>query len=70
MLGWLGKIAYPVFGMLVLLGYLRVVRGGIEPFEASSEQHAIPSASRQGVAGGGMHYRSPTVFHYGGFGGK
>lgn len=63
----LGKALYPIFGIAVLLGYLYVVRAGIEPFEADNEKHTIAGASG---GYGGAHYRSPSVFRYGGLGGK
>jgi len=63
----LGKLTYPVFGIAVLLGYVYCVQRGIEPFEADSEKHSI--AGVQGTYGTG-HYRSPSVFRYGGLGGK
>jgi hypothetical protein len=63
----IGKALYPIFGIAVLIGYLYVVRTGIEPFEADSEKHTIT-----GVTGnyGGGHYRAPSVFRFGGLGGK
>ncbi len=65
MLDFLGKLTYPVFGIAVLLGYVYCVTTGVEPFEADSEKHTI-----SGVSGGRGYYGSPSVFRYGGFGGK
>lgn len=63
----IGKALYPLFGIGVLLTYLHCLRAGIEPLEADSERHVIT-----GVTGsyGGAHYRVPSVFRYGGLGGK
>lgn len=65
MLSFIGKLTYPIFGIAVLLGYLYCVRTGTELFEADNERHTI-----SGVSSGGGHYRSPSVFRYGGLGGK
>jgi hypothetical protein len=61
----LGKVLYPVFGIAVLLGYVYCVNTGLELFEADSERHTIT-----GITSGGGHYRAPTVFRFGGLGGK
>lgn len=66
MLGLFGKISYPVFGIAVLLGYVYCVSRGVELFEADSERHTIAGVSRSG----GAHYRAPSVFRFGGLGGK
>ena len=65
MLNFLGKITYPIFGIAVLLGYVYCVQTGTELFEADNERHTI-----SGVSSGGGHYRAPSVFRYGGLGGK
>jgi hypothetical protein len=65
MLDLLGKVLYPVFGIAVLLGYVYCVNTGFELFEADSERHQIT-----GVSSGGGHYRAPSVFRFGGLGGK
>jgi hypothetical protein len=63
----IGKALYPAFGIAVLLGYFYCIQNGVEPFEADSEKHSI--AGVQGSYGSG-HYRSPSVFRFGGLGGK
>lgn len=64
----LGKSLYPVFGIAVLLGYVYCVNRGVELFEADNERHTIAGVS--GASGGGVHYRAPSVFRFGGLGGK
>lgn len=68
MFAFLKKLLYPGLGALVLMAYVYTVRRGIEPFEVSSERGEIPTAQRR--AGGGGYRRTPTVFWFGGFGGK
>jgi hypothetical protein len=60
-----GKVLYPVFGIAVLLGYVYCVNRGVEPFEADNERRTIA-----GAVGPGAHYRAPSVFWFGGLGGK
>jgi hypothetical protein len=62
-----GKVLYPVFGIAVLLGYVYCVNRGVEPFEADNERHTISGVSSSGR---GAHYRAPSVFRFGGLGGK
>lgn len=62
------KALYPLFGIAVLIGYVSIVRRGVEPFEAENEAHVIAGAS--GRTYGGAHYRSPSFFRFGGLGGK
>lgn len=62
----LGKVLYPLFGIAVLLGYVYCVNTGFEPFEAENERHTITGVS----SSGGGHYRAPSVFRFGGLGGK
>jgi hypothetical protein len=62
------KALYPAFGVAVLLGYFYMVQRGIEPFEAENEAHVIAGVSGRNY--GGAHYRSPSVFRFGGLGGK
>jgi len=64
-----GKVMYPVFGIAVLLGYVYCVNRGVELFEADNERHTITGIAG-GVGGGGTHYRAPSVFRFGGLGGK
>jgi hypothetical protein len=66
MFDFLGKVLYPLFGIAVLLGYVYCVRSGVELFEADNERHTITGVS----SGGGVHYRAPSVFRFGGLGGK
>jgi hypothetical protein len=65
-----GKVLYPVFGIAVLLGYVYCVNRGVELFEADSERHTIAGVSGSRSGSGGAHYRAPSVFRFGGLGGK
>jgi hypothetical protein len=63
------RALYPAFGAAVLFWYFLTVQRGVEPFEAENEAHVIAGVSGRSY-GGGAHYRSPSVFRFGGLGGK
>ncbi|MGD8861218.1 MAG: hypothetical protein PVI30_14515 [Myxococcales bacterium] len=69
-MGFLRKLIYPLFGLVVLFGYGYAVRRGIEPFQVSSEKRAIPTGASRQASAGNYRRRPGGVFFFGGFGGK
>ena len=69
-MGFLQKLAYPLFGVVILLGYGYVVRNAIEPFQVSSEKRAVPVGAKNQATSGSYRPRPGGAFFFGGFGGK
>ena len=64
-MGSMGKLVYPLIGLLVLGTYVYTVRRGIEPLEVSSQRRELPSGPAGRAAGGYRHPRT-SVFWFGG----